>query len=81
MSEPSKFSDIEIEKHRRAETKRRKNVDEDQAQLKRDILAIARNGTVEELEEKLVEMGIAKDSAQWREILRWFRTVRGSSLR
>jgi hypothetical protein len=81
MSEPSKFSDKEIERQRRAETKRGKNIDEKQVQLKRDIVAIARNGTVEELEEKLVELGIARDGAQWREILRWFRTARGYSLR
>jgi hypothetical protein len=81
MSEPSKFSDREIERQRRAATRRRKNLDEERLQLMRDTMQIIQTGTLEQLEEKLTMLGIGRDTQKGRDLLQRFISLRGGSLR
>jgi hypothetical protein len=75
------FSDREIERQRRAATSRKKNVDEERAQLMRDIAQIIQTGTLEQMEEKLELLGMGRDTPKGRELLPRFIPLRGASLR
>jgi hypothetical protein len=75
------FNDEEIEQQRRAETSRSKNIDEDRAQLMRDIMQIIRTGTLEQMEEKLELLGMGRDTPKGRELLQRFTSLRGDSRR
>jgi hypothetical protein len=81
ISEPSKFSDREIEQQRRAATTRKKNLDEERLQLMRDTMQIIQTGTLEQLEEKLTLLGMGRDTQKGRELLHRFISLRGGSLR
>ena len=81
MSEPSKFSDKEIEQQRRAGTSRKKNLDEERLQLMRDTMQIIQTGTLEQLKEKLDMLGIGRNTQKVRDLLQRFISLRGGSLR
>ena len=81
MSEPSKFSDKEIEKQRRAATSKKKNLDEERIQLMRDAQQIIQTGTLEQLEEKLSLLGMGRDTQKGRDLLQRFISLRGGSRR
>jgi hypothetical protein len=81
VSEPSKFSDEEIEKQRRAATSRKKNVDEQRLQLIRDTQKIIRSGTLEQLEEKLELIGKGRNTPEGRALIQRFISLRGGSRR
>ena len=81
MSEPSKFSDKEIEQQRRAATTKKKNLDEERLQLMRDTMQIIQTGTLEQLEEKLELLGTGRNTPKGRELIQRFISLRGDSLR
>ena len=81
MSDPSKFSDKEIEPQRREATSKRKNIDQERVQLMRDTMQIIQTGTLEQLEETLELLGMGRDTPKGREILQRFISLRGGSRR
>jgi len=81
MSDPSKFSDKEIEQQRREATGRKKNIDRERVQLMRDTMQIIQTGTLEQLEEMLEMLGMGRGTAKGRELLQRFISLRGGSLR
>lgn len=80
-AEGSGFIDEEIEKQRRAETARNRHKDEQRIQLQRDTLQIIRNGTLEQLEEKLELLGKGRDTPEGRDLIARFISLRGGSRR
>ena len=81
MSDPSNFSDKEIEKQRREATRRKKNVDEERVQLIHDTKRIIETGTLEQLEEMLHLLGKGRDTPEGRTIIQRFISLRGGSQR
>jgi hypothetical protein len=81
MSDPSKFSDKEIEQQRREATGRKKNIVRERVQLMRDTMQIIQTGTLEQLEETLEMLGMGRSTAKGRELLQRFISLRGGSLR
>ena len=79
MSDQSKYQDEEIERQRRAATRRKRNVDEERVQLMRDTMQIIQTGTLEQLEEKLELLGMGRDTAKGREMVQRFISLRGGS--
>jgi hypothetical protein len=75
MSE-SKFSDEEIEKERRAQTKRRAYADRETLQAKKDFLAAARHDTQEEFQARLSRRGIQSGSETWNKAMEAYWAIR-----
>jgi hypothetical protein len=76
MSDQSKFKDEEIRDHLRQTNSRRKNVDYDQLQARRDLLFAARTDTPEEFQARLTNRGIDLGSEQGRKVMEAYWTIR-----
>ena len=68
----------EIREHLRQTRSKRANVDYDRARLMRDLKSLAEKGQEEEFDTKLLEAGIERNSAQWREAKLAFQAFRRS---
>ncbi len=75
MSE-SKFSDEEIERERRAQTRRSGNIDPQTLQARRDFLAAARSDTPEEFQARLLKRGLNAGSDAWKKAMEAYWAIR-----
>ena len=75
MSE-SKFNSDEIERERRQASSKRKNVDYDQLEVRKQILIAARTDSPEQFEARLKSFGIDPNSARGLAAMQVYWTIR-----
>jgi hypothetical protein len=78
MSDQSNFKDEEIREHLRQSQSRRKNVDSEEMQAKRDLISAAHSDTSEEFQARVQEYGVDLNSQRGRTIMEaYWATRRG----
>ena len=76
MSDQSNFSDKEIEQQQRQATSKRANLDYDQLQAKRDLLAAVRTDSPEEFQARMAAYGIDLNSERGKTIVGAYWAIR-----